>query len=298
MRTAYIPGRPSPARLKRLVHSALKRAEVLGSRLGIGKLRRFRRFDNYVFRFQKWVNARTHPGTAIIHGQTMHLGPRDWMLLSLNGAYDPYVVEIIRRHVKPGDTVVDLGANIGYYTLLLAQLVGPTGRVVAIEPHPDHFAVLVKNMETNGHRHVTCLQKAISEGPGRVRFNISSEHAAHNIRAASATGRSIEVDTVALDDVLGADARVDFIKMDVEGAEGLALRGMKRILDLSPGLVMVTEFEPSFLDEMPVGASATYDALAQRFRLQKIDPEQRAILPATKEDLLTGGWGNVLCTPP
>lgn len=283
--------------MKRALHAALKSAEAIGKRVGLGKLRRFPAFDNRVYRFQKWLNARTHPGTATIHGQTMHLGPRDWMLLSLNGTYDAFMVEVIRRHVKPGDTVVDLGANIGYYTLLLAKLVGPNGKVYAIEPHPDHFAVLVKNMETNGHRHVTCLQKAVSDGPGRARFNVSNEPAAHNLRAKSATGRAIDVETVALDDVVGHGARVDFIKMDVEGAEGLALAGMKRTLDANPRLVMVTEFEPTFLDEMPVGASSTYDALAARFRLQKLDRATDTLVPITKNEALAGNAENLLATP-
>src|SRR5512138_2867115 len=94
------------------------------------------------------------PPTAQVHGQTMYLDPGDSMGLAIQGTYEPEETEAVLRSVKSGMVVVDIGANIGYYTLLFARLVGPQGRVIAFEPDPATFALLKKNVDSNQHRNV------------------------------------------------------------------------------------------------------------------------------------------------
>ena len=90
-----------------------------------------------------------------INGSRMYLDPTDKGLsidLLVDGIREPYITEVTKRELKQGQTVVDIGANIGYYALLEARQVGPTGRVYAIEPVPENFATLNKNVRLNQYR--------------------------------------------------------------------------------------------------------------------------------------------------
>ncbi len=159
-------------------------------------------------------------------------------------------VELFKKVVKEGSVVVDLGAHIGYYTLLAARLVGRAGRVFALEPEPDNYALLVKNVEVNGYDNVVAVRKAVASrsgvgrlflterGPGRAKLSQSLVDLG--------LGRaSITVETVTLDEFLqGNDTGIDFIKMDIEGGETAALLGMDRVIRENEDLKMIVELLP------------------------------------------------------
>src|SRR3989344_3364089 len=89
-----------------------------------------------------------------VMGNKIFLDDHDSLRLSILGVHEPYQTEIIMKNVKRGDVVLDVGANIGYYTLLFAKLVGPEGIVFAFEPDPTNFSILKKNVETNNYTNV------------------------------------------------------------------------------------------------------------------------------------------------
>ena len=104
-----------------------------------------------------------------IGGQKLYLDKEDSLLLSTRkDSYDKFEIECLKRIIKKGDIVVDLGANIGYYTLILAQLVGEFGHVYAFEPEPSNFELLSKNVKENNHNHVTLVQKAVSDKNSKI----------------------------------------------------------------------------------------------------------------------------------
>jgi len=136
---------------------------------------------------------------------------------------------LFHKEVLPGDTVYDVGANVGFFTLLASELVGGHGKVVAFEPLPQNLKFLRKHIELNGLANVQVIDKAVANANGRVLFSCGDGSSTAHI---SDKGE-IEVDAVSLDSLIEKRAipPPDFVKIDVEGAESLVLTGAKRILD-------------------------------------------------------------------
>ena len=193
----------------------------------------------------------------------------------LTGSYEKETVKLVKQLIKPGMTVLDIGAHVGYYTKLFSKLVGNTGRVIAFEPHPLHFTLLCKNVWS--FRNVTPVQVAVAEQKGRADlYDFLSESGSASLhyderkrdwQRSLLSGREIApriikdlpvntymVKTTTMDSWL-AEARieqVDFIKMDIEGTETKALRGMKQTIQSLAGLSMIMEFNPHALESFGV----------------------------------------------
>ncbi len=177
-----------------------------------------------------------------------HVG---WALAA--GEYDSSQAQLIRAHVRPGFHCLDLGANIGPFTLQMGAQVGPGGAVYAFEPYPKNFQLLQRNISANGmDRWVKAFPVAVHSEPGKIRLffdNLTSfGYWAVFTSAEEQDGSlgSIEVERVRLDDLIAADEKIDFIKMDIEGAEVAALKGMRRILTAWHPTISL-EFNPLML---------------------------------------------------
>jgi len=183
------------------------------------------------------------------------------MILADEGQYPPFAMatdkyeagttRLLTQIIEPGMVVIDIGAHVGYFTLLAAQQVGPTGHVYSFEPDPSNHRLLQQNIDANGYTNITATRKAVSKSSGSAQLMLSSrDNGTHSLYAQdSRDANTVNVDLVSLDEFL-ADAgwpKVDLIKMDVEGAEMDALVGMSRLLDESPGLKLVMEFNPGLL---------------------------------------------------
>jgi FkbM family methyltransferase len=227
--------------LRDQVWNIYKRVTHPGFGLGIG-----RRLPA-LMTLHRAIARRIRTNVAVVDGHRLHLmaGDREVSLaIALTGRWEPLHTMLAKREIKPGDVVLDLGANIGYFTLLFARLVGPSGKVYAFEPAPDTFAVLARNVEENGYTNVTLVAKAVSNVNGHAQLTIHDDNPGINEMAAGgADTRSARVDTVRLDDYLaGYQGRIDFIKMDIEGMEPFALEGMQQLLDRNPQVKLLTEF--------------------------------------------------------
>ncbi|HQG74003.1 MAG: FkbM family methyltransferase [Kiritimatiellia bacterium] len=130
---------------------------------------------------------------------------------------------LLSRLVSKGDTAVDVGANIGYYLLLLARLVGSEGKVIAVEPSRENLPELKRNIAENKLSNVELHEVAAGSERGTVGFMSGI-----NGRITTATATVDQVPLVPLDDIIST--RVDFLKMDVEGAEGRALAGAQELV--------------------------------------------------------------------
>ncbi|MDQ3242738.1 MAG: FkbM family methyltransferase [Gemmatimonadota bacterium] len=133
----------------------------------------------------------------------MYLDPVDSLLLSMRGIYEPAETALVQQLVGPGSTVLDIGANIGYYTLQFAELVGASGRVIAFEPDPANFELLARNTQLNGYLNVTLVQRAASNTAGILNLHRSITNWGDSRIFDSHDGRStVEIASLRLDDHL------------------------------------------------------------------------------------------------
>ncbi|MCB8883168.1 FkbM family methyltransferase [Acidisoma cellulosilytica] len=162
--------------------------------------------------------------------------------------YEREVAHVFQSVLKEGMSVLDIGANIGYFTMLSAALVGPTGRVLAIEPNPRNVRLIEASRRANGFENVRIVQTAAGRETGLLILNTSHSNGTTSGLPADVR-QLLDAETVAcvrLDALLGEQDRVDFIKVDVEGAEYNALLGgIETIRRNRP--VIVTEFGPSMM---------------------------------------------------
>ena len=154
---------------------------------------------------------------------------------------------LLEKLIKPGMHILDVGANIGLYTLFLARLTGDAGKVFAFEPEPNLFSVLCENCAANEAHNVTPFQCAAGDANGRATFQRATFNSGDNRLGASKSGApSIEVEVARLDEVLPVQT-VQFIKLDVQGHELAALTGMQQLLASSPDVRVLFEFWPAGL---------------------------------------------------
>ncbi|MBI1884963.1 MAG: FkbM family methyltransferase [Chloroflexi bacterium] len=222
-----------------------------------------------------------------------------WEPSYLKGVYEPGTTALFQQIVKPGMTVVDAGAHVGYFTLLAASLVGRAGRVFAFEPEPGNFALLARNVEANGYRNVVCCQQALSDRPGRGELFLGRYSITHSLAGHSAGdgGRSVPVETTTLDDFLSRRGwpSVEVVKMDVEGWEPFALAGATRLLERCPGLKLVVEFTPSLILKAGVDPAAFLQGLRDLgFEIRAIDDE-RGLMPLEMSPPQRRHGSNLLC---
>jgi len=194
--------------------------------------------------FPSPVTVRFGPDDLVTHrldnGITLFLDREDGAVSRpiLAGDYEAHLVPVFERFCRPGMTVVDVGANLGLYTLLASKLVGPAGRVVAIEPSSENCRLILLSVDANRAENVELLPLALDRGRGwsNLSGHFGSNGGLVSGDASSLTsGWSEIVPTFALDDLV--EGPVDFLKIDVEGAEGRVVAGAQRILETSRPVV-------------------------------------------------------------
>jgi len=229
--------------------------------------------------------SRLKPEFIDFEGSKIYLDPLDVLLLYRNKGHESFITEIFKEKIKEGDAVLDLGAHIGYYTMLAAKLVGPQGKVFAFEPDPTNFSLLRKSAVANCYDNITLEQRGVAdtEGVAKLFLYSSTENSiAPELYRGFEHIPFVEISLVGLDEYFkNANLKVSFIKMDVEGAEGLALQGMKQVISQNPHLTLITEFAPAALRKVsrmePLEyAQALLDA---GFKIYEIQAEARVLVP-------------------
>lgn len=174
------------------------------------------------------------------------------------GTWEPDVVRALQAHVTRGMRVLDIGAQTGFYSLLLSRLVGPTGEVIAFEPLPANFRLLVENVRLNRLENVIVRSQAIAQTSGEINFEFPHDEPAL-VGGPLLEGESqgtFPVQAISLDDFLSESGDpVQFIKMDVEGAETDVLQGARRLLDAShPNMMIELHHMPAHSGYHPAAA--------------------------------------------
>ena len=212
----------------------------------------------------------------------------DGLALSIFKIYEPNQTEIVKKYVRKGDIVIDIGAHVGYYTLLMAQLVGKNGKVYSFEPDPVNFQLLKKSVEINGFENVVLIQKAVSNITDKVKLFLGDDDSAINRIYDAKLGdakESIDVDSVTIDEYFKEnDELINFIKLDSEGSEVKIINGMKQFLSRNKKLVMMTEFFPflikksgdepnQYLKSLEKSGFSIYNILDKNEKTNKINSE-------------------------
>lgn len=185
-------------------------------------------------------------------------------LRATHEVYEANEIAACRRLVRPGDKVLDIGANIGYYTVLLSQLVGDSGQIIAVEPDPANFALLQRNLALNDCRNVVTHQLALSEAASTATlYHCEFNTGMHRLYpSVCCVEDGIGVSSVAGDTLI--QDSLDFIKIDIEGYELPALKGLRNTLHSHhAGLAVLTEFSPLALLEAGCHPSEFLDFVAE-----------------------------------
>jgi FkbM family methyltransferase len=173
----------------------------------------------------------------------------DWQLHRsfAYGSWEPEVVRSIQHHVQSGTRVLDIGAQSGFYSLLLSRLVGPEGMVFAFEPLPANFRILEENLRLNSIQNVTTRREAVSDFSGDISFDFPHDEVsliAGPLLESDDVG-TFRVPAISLDDFVHQTGQpIQFIKMDVEGAETAVLRGAVQTLrSFHPSMVVELHYD-------------------------------------------------------
>jgi FkbM family methyltransferase len=157
-----------------------------------------------------------------------------------HGHWDPVISGLMRKALEPGMTFVDAGANIGYFSILASHLVGPEGRVVAIEPDAINLSILGANLDRHGCSNVTVLPVAAWSEHTHLRLERPPDEGA-GVRVGGPRGGG-EVPAAPLDDLV--DGTVDYLKVDCELTDHVVVRGAERLLQENPSTLVTVEFAP------------------------------------------------------
>ena len=247
--------------------------------------------------------------TTTVHGQAIYVDTRDLSLaprLLLEGKWEEETTDIFCSYLKRDATVIDIGANVGYYTLLAASKVGARGKVIAFEANRDLYELLFQSVFVNGFRErCELVNKAVTDKAGNVAFQKVKKHMGGSsvapldpitLQQLHTSTETEEVESLSLDSFFQEHGihHVDLIKIDAEGSEPLIFRGMQNTLDRAENLTVIFEFNPASIRSMGEDPLEMLQSLInQGFSLRRISPSGLAPL-GTLEEALSWPIGNVL----
>lgn len=204
--------------------------------------------SSLVISLGRFVRSLSKSNIVEIEGRKMFTQNNDGLALSIFKIYEPNQTKIVKKYVHEGDVVIDVGAHVGYYTLLMAQLVGKNGKVYSFEPDPVNFELLKKSVEINGFENVVLIQKAVSDTTEKIKLFLGDNDSAINRIYDAKLGdakKSIDVESITIDEYFKENDKLfNFIKIDSEGSEAKIINGMEKFLTKNRKLIMMTEFFP------------------------------------------------------
>ncbi|MGO9855762.1 MAG: FkbM family methyltransferase [Acidimicrobiales bacterium] len=208
-----------------------------------------------------------------------------------SGEYEPHLTSVFKRYCRPGMTVVDVGANLGYYSLLASKLVGPSGRVIALEPSSENCRLLLSSLRRGGITNVELIPVACDRTAGWAYY---STHVGSNgglIDDGELLAHpGVVVPTFRLDDIV--EGPVGFLKMDVEGAEGRVVGGATQLIERNRPII-TTELSQDMLRQVSAASVADYLGYFEGLGYTPIvlEPSTGAETPYPSVAGLLADWG-------
>ncbi len=226
--------------------------------------------------------------------------------------WEPYETHLTLKHLQPGETYVDVGANIGYYTLLAAQRVGSQGRVIAYEPDRDNFQLLKSNVALNGFSQVTIFPYALYDRNTAGQLFLSDNNFGdHRIYISADARQSQEIHLVHGGEHLSQQIeKMDFLKIDTQGAEFFVVKGLQQlIMQNRDHLRIIMEFCPFGIRHSGANGDDLIQLLEEmNMQYHIVDHQQECLIPAQSHHLTewvkqmadeshNEGFINLLITP-
>ena len=207
-----------------------------------------------------------------------------WKWSILEGFEAEYIIKKIEKNWA----VIDIGANIGFYTVQFSKKVGKTGKVIAVEPAKNNIYLLKKTIRKNQLKNVFLISKAVSSNSEMGKLYVSDGHSGdHRIYNTTSNRKSISIKTITIDALTKNEERVDLIKMDIQGAEHFAIKGIQETLKRFPNIIIVTEFSPQMLIESGGNPENFLDFFIDNdFLIKFFNEKRKQLLFATKKELL------------
>lgn len=248
-------------RLRRLIWQAYHAIAPLMCKIKINKIRIGRcPLGHIIYPLMIKILHYQLPQLIEVKGMLMYHQPSDgrmqfgWLYAF---GYEPETQHIFEEIVKPGMTVVDVGAHIGYYTLMAAKLIGPKGKVYAFEPDPAYYALLEKNIRINRLKNIVeSFKLAVSNTEKRALFFLENGTVSSLFKGPDSMGQTVFVGTVSLDNFFAQQKwpPVHLVKIDAEGSDKFVLEGMRRLAQRNRDLKIIIEINPKFLKSAGVAA--------------------------------------------
>jgi FkbM family methyltransferase len=220
---------------------------------------------------------RLKPDYIIINNHKFYIDKKDENVsqeLVIHKEWEPYETTIFKKHIKRGDVILDLGAHIGYYTLIAAGIVGNKGKVYAFEPCKKNFTILEKNVCESGYKNIILVNKAVSNKTGKTRLFLHSINSGDNRLFFDPKEKMKEeiVEQISLDKYFKNKYRkVDLIKLDIQGSEALALTGAENLIKKNRNIKLISEYSPRLLDLSGINSKSYLDFLTKcKFNIYKV----------------------------
>lgn len=284
--------------LRKKLNNLLKTIRIWVGPLALGRIPGLRNLYFWLISNPAFVNG---------HYIFLHSRNKDLFLsrkLIDDKLHEELELKFFKDLVKPGMAVLDIGANIGYYTLLAAKLVGKNGRIFAFEPDSTNFSLLTKSIRKNRFKNIVLTNKAVSNKTGRGYLYLCEDNLGdHRTFDSGDLRQKIDIEFITIDDFMEKnqfDFKVDLIKMDIQGFELYALEGMNKIINYNTNLILLIEYWPNGLSMARANPKKLYDYLTSfKFKVYNIDEKERGIIPISFQGLsnkLTGDkFSNLLC---
>ena len=218
----------------------------------------------------------------------------------LTGEIEPSQTDLMKKIVKPSMNVFDLGANFGWFTLVLSKLVGSSGQVYSFEADPYLVNILEENVKLNNFSNISIQPIAVSNKTGTSKFSLNEFYDTRSqLDSISHSKNTIDVKITSLDDFCLKEnlKKVDLIKMDIEGSELKTLEGMRKIILDNPHLKIITEFNQTAMLSVGSSPECMIDFLLEAgFIIEEIDEKTPGKLKKiSKEKLLEKKVCNCYC---
>lgn len=197
------------------------------------------------------------------------------------GVYEKFESKLFRERLRPGMAVVDIGANIGYFSLIASKRVGESGKVFSFEPDRTNFACLQKMIGENKCSNTTIFNEALGDRSGTIDLYLSSvnkgDHRVYQVENEKREKISVPIQT--LDVVLKSvgNPKIDLIKMDVQGAEGLVVKGMVETLANNPKMIIFSEFWPEGIRKTGVDPLYVLQEFGKYFSIFEINESKESL---------------------